>query len=74
LGISYFSGLDRTTTEAKTRSREAEIVNDIRRESFSVMSHIYQEWLSFFLSEVKLAVERLLKKAPQLRGFFIVLL
>ena len=57
--------------EAKARPGEAEIVNDIKRASFSVISRIYPEWLLSILPELQPGMERLLKKTPQMRGFFL---
>ena len=46
----------------------------IFEDRLAALSRIYPEWLLSILPELQLGMERLLKKAPQLRGFFIVLL
>ena len=46
----------------------------IFEDRLAALSRIYPEWLWSILPELQLEMERLLKKAPQLRGFFIVLL
>ena len=59
--------------EAKARPGEAEIVNDIWKASFSVITGIYQEWLSdFFIWSTTTGGKNVfkIKKAPLLRGFY----
>ena len=46
----------------------------IFEDRLAALSRIYPEWLLSILPELQLEMERLLKKAPQARGFFIVLL
>ena len=46
----------------------------IFEDRLTALSRIYPEWLLSILPELQLGMERLLKKAPHMRGFFIVLL